>query len=133
MSTRDSKVRLCMIKSHFAPAAFSMTFPAIGFGVIFRVKETGMNILMAIAASATNIPERPVVGFLMAGKAGRCQMRSLKPENTIVVLLYGKTGFLKSIVGVAISAIGNHTLFFELPFVVICMAISAFGMCQRCC
>lgn len=131
MSTRDRKFCLCMIKSHFVPAVFSMTFRAIGSGIILRVKETGMNILMAVAAGAANIPERPVVGFLVAGKAGRCQMRALKPENTVVVLLNGKVGFLKPVIAVAISAIGYHPHLFKIPFVVISMTVRAFAVRQR--
>ena len=62
--------------------------------VSFRIKlfihVALVNILMTIEALDANLPEVPFFSFLMTANTRRCQVRPIKPELALVMLIDGK-------------------------------------------
>ena len=67
-----------------------MTTGTIGFGIIFWVDEGLVDVLMTIAAAASQVLEIPPVILLMTCKTGYGKMGTLQFENALVMLFYRK-------------------------------------------
>lgn len=74
----------------FLPTICHMAIPA-GLGrIILCIDIPFMDILMAIHATLSYIPESPFIILLMAGKTGRGQMRPVQRELCFTVVLKSK-------------------------------------------
>ena len=121
-----------MVKCDSTPPAFIMTIVATGIREIFRADKSLMNVLMAIDATLSNLPEMPgciclIKRFPVTGKTRGGKMGSLQTESTLIVLVNGESEFVKSIHRMTLGTIGRHPLFRKLVFMIICVAIAAAG------
>ena len=55
-----------------------------------------MDILMAIDAFDSDLPETPSITLFMTGETGCCQVCTSQFKRTFIVLFNGKTGSFKS-------------------------------------
>ena len=114
MGTLQLKVRLRVIKFYIAPsmgavAAFTTCFP-----IKSTVKRSSMNVLVALLAGTSHIPEIPPLILFMTGKAGGGKVSTAQFEIRRVVPLDRETGLIKSICGMTIGTVRILSLVHKL-------------------
>jgi len=114
-----------MIKSDPGPLRGVVAYPAVRIGIILYFEMILVDIFMAILACNPDIPETPVLLFLMAGEAGCCQVGAIQFEGPEVVLLNGEGELVKPLGTVALRAISHGIRLRKLALVVVLMAVGA--------
>ena len=135
MDPCQCEIRPVVIKGHIGPPAFVVAVFAAGLRVIFFIDQPLVDILVAIAAPASDLPETP--GCVarggspdVAGNTGNGKVRPVQPESTLIVLFRGIGKFFKPGNRVTLGTIGRNTLPGKLAFVVIGVTIDAPGKFQ---
>jgi hypothetical protein len=90
MHTCKSEPSNRMIKFYLAPPGRIMTGCTVSVGIIFGVDDALVDVFMTIGAANADLPEAPVCSFLMTGKTGCCQVRSVEPELALIMLFNRK-------------------------------------------
>jgi hypothetical protein len=125
MGAFQLKIGYRMVEINFTPVVTCMAAFTTFFLVKFFIQESFMDILMTIHTCHTDLPETPLVLFLVAGETRCCQVCSLQLKSGLVMPLNGIVRPFKAKGGVAIGTIGRSVLTDELFLVVICMAVVA--------
>ena len=94
-----------MIKGYFTPFVAVMAIHTSRFRVIFLIQDRLMDVLMAIVAFDTYLPEAPCIRFFMTGETGRCQVCASQFKGTFIVHFNGKAGLFKSLDGMTFGTI----------------------------
>jgi hypothetical protein len=125
VGTFQFKIGYGMVEFNFTPPVACMATLTACFLVILLIQVRLMDILMTIHACFTNLPETPLVLFLVADKTGRCQVCTLQLKSGLVMPLNGEVRPFKAQGGMAIGTIRCVALTDKLLIMVICMAVVA--------
>lgn len=84
--------RSIMIKGDIAPAGVFVACQALFAGIILRVENLRMDVLVAVAAFFTDLSEFPALTFEVTVEAGNGLVSTAQGKGSIVVLLDGVQG-----------------------------------------
>jgi len=125
MGTFQLKTGDRMVEIDFTPPVACMAALATFFPVIFFIQVRFMDILMTVHTCHTDLPETPLVPFLVASETWRCQVCTCELKPRSIMPLNGKVRPFKAQGGMAIGTIWLAALTDKLLIMVICMAVIA--------
>lgn len=108
-----------------------MTAPAILARIIFWVDPVPVHIIMAILAHHTDTAETPFLGFLVTGKAGGGQMRTIEREWALLMFFQAEGRPTETLHGMTFGAVGYFVFLHKITLMVIAVAIGTTRKCQR--
>lgn len=84
--------RSAVVEGDIAPAGVFVACQALPAGIILRVQNPGMNVLVAVAAFFTDLPEFPALTFAVTLEAGDGQVCTAQGKGSIPVPFDGVQG-----------------------------------------
>lgn len=120
-----------MLKAYVAPMRLLMAGCTLFFRIVLGIQDGCMDVLVAVAAPYTDLPEFPAVAFPVAFKTWGSLMSLAKDKGGAVVPLDGEQGGGESLLVMAFRTIRHRGHGYELFPVVIGVAVAATGMFQR--
>lgn len=98
--------RSVMIKGNIAPPGVPVAGQALLIGIVLLIQYLSMDVLMAVAALFTDLPEFPALIFTVAVETGYCLVGSSQGKGSVVVPFDGVQSGGKSLFGVALGTVG---------------------------
>jgi hypothetical protein len=112
-----------MIEGNFVPSVAVMAVYTARLRVIFGIEHRLMDVLMAIVACDSYLPEAPSFTPLMTAETGCSQVCSSQFKGTLVMHFNGIGGLFKSLEGMTLRTIRDPLLCHKLFVMVIEVAI----------
>ena len=96
-----------MIKGNIAPLGVLVAGQALLIRIVLRIQDLSMDVLMAVAALFTDLPEFPALIFTVAVETGYGLVGASQGKGSVVVPFDGVQGGGESPLGVALGAVGR--------------------------
>ena len=106
MCSFQKVARGVMVKGDIAPPGVFVACQAMLIRIVFLIQNRSVNVLVAVAALFTDLPELPAFTFAVAVETGYGLVSTTKGKGSFIVPLDGIQCGGKSPFGVTLGAVG---------------------------